>query len=479
MWRRVARGAVWVAAVSVGSATALVLAGTSARASYAASLPAPALVTSASASPGVVPASGGTVSVNGTVEHATTCQLELLSSQSFPVVYSRNPRSCTSGIFSARVTIGPNPTLVARTVAFALVASNTTSSFPGRFYVRLLPASEARVLAASAFPTVVPESGGTVTVTGAVEDATTCQLELLSSQSFPVVYSRDPRNCTSGVFSAKVTIGPNPGHEERTVALALVARNLASSSPGKFFVTLKAAPATPLATPPETTVVPTVSPPVSLSVTRSSNWSGYSAKGGPYTEVTGTFTVPSVALSAPLSTQVSQWVGLDGTSQSDSSLIQAGVDEFPDAQSPIGYDVQAWWEILPAAETNITTVNVSAGDRVTVTIWQVNPGTWRIELTDDTTGQSFATPDESYKGPGSSAEWIVEATTECQSSCHTASLAPFTPPVVFSGLGMSGPQATTVNDIVLVQGFNNVATPSPLSAGSFKVAYTGPPAATS
>jgi len=43
-----------------------------------------------------------------------------------------------------------------------------------------------------------------------VENATSCQLELLSRQSFPVVYSHDPTTaCQDGSYSAFVTIGTN------------------------------------------------------------------------------------------------------------------------------------------------------------------------------------------------------------------------------------------------------------------------------
>jgi peptidoglycan/xylan/chitin deacetylase (PgdA/CDA1 family) len=50
----------------------------------------PALVLSVRARPPTLAAGGGTVVVVGRVEHATSCQLQLLSHQSFPVVYSHN-----------------------------------------------------------------------------------------------------------------------------------------------------------------------------------------------------------------------------------------------------------------------------------------------------------------------------------------------------------------------------------------------------
>ena len=116
------------------------------------------------------------------------------------------------------------------------------------------------------------------------------------------------------------------------------------------------------------------------------------------------------------------------------------MDEFSDPSNPKGFDLQAWWEILPAAETDITTVTVKAGDSVTVTLWQVSSTTWEINLTDNTNGESYTTPPEQYSGPGSTAEWIVEATTRCSFRCVTTELAPYTPAVVFSNLGMTGPE---------------------------------------
>ena len=89
----------------------------------AAAVPAAPEVLSAYATPSALGPSGGTVTVTGRVKNARSCQLELLSRQSFPVVYSHNPTTaCQNGTFSARVLIGANPSPVKRTVAFALVA---------------------------------------------------------------------------------------------------------------------------------------------------------------------------------------------------------------------------------------------------------------------------------------------------------------------------------------------------------------------
>ncbi len=52
----------------------------------------------------------GLALVNGKVKRATWCQLKLLSSHTLPVVYSHNPKKCTSGSYTAHVNvvIGPD-----------------------------------------------------------------------------------------------------------------------------------------------------------------------------------------------------------------------------------------------------------------------------------------------------------------------------------------------------------------------------------
>ena len=106
----------------------------------AAATPSAPEVLSAYATPSRLGPGGGAVSVTGRVKNARSCQLELLSHQPFPVVYSHNPTTaCQGGAFSARALIGANPSPVKRTVAFALVARDASLSFTGRFYVSVAP----------------------------------------------------------------------------------------------------------------------------------------------------------------------------------------------------------------------------------------------------------------------------------------------------------------------------------------------------
>ena len=200
------------------------------------------VVLSARAIPDVLPLGGGRTVVTGAVKNAASCQLVLLSHQSFPVVYSHNPTTaCSDGSFFANVVIGANPSGVKRTVAFALVARNGPFSFTGRFYVLLAPRLAPAVLSVHATPAALTAAGGQVQVTGTVRNAASCQLVLLSRQSFPVVYSHNPTTaCRHGTFSAHVAIGANPTPVTRIVAFALVARNGPFSFTGRFYVLLAA-----------------------------------------------------------------------------------------------------------------------------------------------------------------------------------------------------------------------------------------------
>jgi hypothetical protein len=463
---------IWALPVIAAASVVLGLAGQASAAASTVPAPAPVVV-SASATPGSLPSGGGVVMVTGTVESATDCQLKLLSGQSFPVVFSHNPRSCSTGAFSAQVTVGPNSTPVQRSIAFALVASKGASTAEGRFYVLLAGAQPSAIVSVGLMPPKLPAGGGVVAVTATVDHAASCQLQLLSKQSFPVVYSHNPKACSTGTFSANVTIGPNPTPVPRTVAFALTASVTSSHVNDPIYISVAAAPVAVKSGVPTTTnqlsVAAASAPP---AMTKSSNWSGYSTNGGPFKVVKGTFTVPSVEPGSPSFAHVAEWVGVDGTSQADTSLIQAGVDEFTDPVNTAQFDIQAWWEILPAAETDITVVTVKPGDSVTVTLWQVTSSTWQINLTDNTDGESYTTPQEQYSGPGSSAEWIVEATTRCTFRCETTELAPYSPAVAFSGLGLTGAQGSLEEDTMEQQGAV-VATPTALSSQGFSVAYTG------
>lgn len=183
----------------------------------------------------------------------------------------------------------------------------------------------------------------------------------------------------------------------------------------------------------------------------SSNWSGYAITGGPYTSITGSWTVAPVAASSK-QTFSSTWIGIDGFN--NSNLIQTGTEA--DYYSGAAH-YNAWWEILPAAETPISTITVHPGDAMSANIDQLSGGQWSITITDVTTSQSFNTK-QSYTGPLSSAEWIEEAP---QVGGRIATLAHYSTFAADLGTVNGGnPGLTAADSGVMIQRNTQVSTPS-------------------
>jgi hypothetical protein len=209
----------------------------------------------------------------------------------------------------------------------------------------------------------------------------------------------------------------------------------------------------------------------------SSNWSGYAVTGGPYTAATGSWTVPTVN-ATPGSTYSSSWVGIDGFN--NNNLIQTGTEQDYYAGAAHYY---AWWEILPAAETVITTMPVAAGDHLSASISKNVDGSWTISITDANDALTFTTV-QTYRGPGASAEWIEEAPTV---GGHIASLAHYGSSVFDNGtVNGAFPALVTADGGVMIQPRGQVSTPSTPdtadpSPDGFNVAYgaVSPPAPSS
>ena len=187
----------------------------------------------------------------------------------------------------------------------------------------------------------------------------------------------------------------------------------------------------------------------------SSNWSGYalsSKTSGTYSSITGSWVVPSVSPSNG-STYSSNWIGIDGFN--NSSLIQTGTEQ--DYSSSGGAQYYAWWEILPAAETVISSFTVQPGDNMSASVVNDGNGKWTITLTDNTENETFTTT-QAYSGPAQSAEWIEEAPTI---GGHVATLANYGETTFDPGTVNGGnPGLTTHDGGVMIQHNAQVSTPS-------------------
>ena len=204
----------------------------------------------------------------------------------------------------------------------------------------------------------------------------------------------------------------------------------------------------------------------------SSNWSGYAITGGPYTSITGSWTVAPVAASNK-QTFSSTWIGIDGFN--NSNLIQTGTeaDYYGGAAH---YD--AWWEILPASETVIPSMSVQPGDVMSADIHELPSGSWSITITDARPGrptnQTFSTT-QTYTGPLSSAEWIEEAP---QVGGRIATLAHYSTFTADPGTVNGGnPGLTAADSGVMIQRNTRVSTPSSpdTDTDGFAMAYGSTP----
>jgi hypothetical protein len=199
------------------------------------------------------------------------------------------------------------------------------------------------------------------------------------------------------------------------------------------------------------------------------NWSGYAVtpSGGGITAVSSSFTVPTAAAVPP--GFAATWTGIGGYNTSD--LIQAGTSEDSTPSNPLlGDQYYAWYELLPASETQLTNCTgdanctVTPGDNVTVNISQVSGDTWSISLTD--AGKWSWSQDVNYTSSESSGEWILEAPTlVAQTTLADVGTAHFGPTSTYT----SGGATHTIADgdptqIDLSPGVVNEATPSALAS---------------
>jgi hypothetical protein len=150
--------------------------------------------------------------------------------------------------------------------------------------------------------------------------------------------------------------------------------------------------------------------PTHNAATSSLNWSGYATDpGSGITAVNSTFTVPAAGALPP--GFAATWTGIGGYTSQD--LIQAGTSE--NSSSLLGDQYYAWYEILPASETQLTNCTgdsactVTPGDVVSVDIHQVGTDLWSVSLVD--AGHWTWQQNISYTSTESSAEWIFEAPT--------------------------------------------------------------------
>jgi hypothetical protein len=97
----------------------------------------------------------------------------------------------------------------------------------------------------------------------------------------------------------------------------------------------------------------------------------------------------------------SPWVGIDG--DNSNTVEQIGTDSDCQNGKPVYY---AWYEMYPKSLVTIP-ITVTPGDSFKGSV-SYTGSSFRLTLTDITTGRTFATLQASRKAQRSSVEWIME-----------------------------------------------------------------------
>lgn len=140
-----------------------------------------------------------------------------------------------------------------------------------------------------------------------------------------------------------------------------------------------------------------------VTVSDSTNWSGYAVTGSSFTSAKGSWIVPTVNCSATPSTYAAFWVGIDGWTSN--TVEQTGTDSDCSGSSPSYY---AWYEFYPKGSYLISSVPVSPGNKISADV-VYNGSEFTITITNETTGATFSKSAKVNSAKRSSAEWIAEA----------------------------------------------------------------------
>jgi hypothetical protein len=166
------------------------------------------------------------------------------------------------------------------------------------------------------------------------------------------------------------------------------------------------------------------------------NWSGYAAispmndAGEPadsplaFSDVTGSWTQPKARCVQGRSDAAAFWVGIGGFDEGSSTLQQLGTTAQCSSRGIASYFV--WWEIVPAAEVRVP-MKVRPGDRLAAAVL-VKGSKVTMSIKNATRGTRFSkTVTASQPLDVSSAEWIAEAPTACDSAgvCEIVPLTNF------------------------------------------------------
>jgi Peptidase A4 family len=152
----------------------------------------------------------------------------------------------------------------------------------------------------------------------------------------------------------------------------------------------------------------------------SSNWAGYVAMGFGstastassamnFTDVTGQWVQPKASCVVGTPTSVAIWVGLGGYSESSQELEQAGTSADCNADGLASYYI--WYELVPADSINLK-LKIAPGDTI-ASVVKISGSDVLVQVTDRTRNTRFTKHLQMASSDLTSAEWIVEAPSQC------------------------------------------------------------------
>jgi hypothetical protein len=171
--------------------------------------------------------------------------------------------------------------------------------------------------------------------------------------------------------------------------------------------------------------------------TTSSNWAGYAAHGTSFHSVSAEWRVPTATCTDGEATYSSMWVGLGGYSTSADALEQTGTEADCTASGTAEYS--AWYELVPAS-SHAVSLSIEPGQLIYASVTE-SGGRVTLTLKDLSDGSSFRRTFTPTDLDVSSAEWIVEA----PSNCATSSSCTILPLADFSDAGFSDARASTAS----------------------------------
>jgi len=187
-----------------------------------------------------------------------------------------------------------------------------------------------------------------------------------------------------------MVFGPAPAALVASLGLAVAFTTGSHSSPAAARVGRAAAPRV---------VRSRHAPRIRLGSDTSTNWSGYAVTGSNFTDVKGSWTVPSIDSSQCAGGYSAAWVGIDG--DNSNTVEQCGTEQDANGQ------FYAWYEMYPKGSVYVAAV--AAGHQITAEVqYQSNGGKFVLTLRDNKT-LILNTSQKLPQARRSSAEWIMEA----------------------------------------------------------------------